>query len=278
MDQVLALQPLLVGAVLSWAGAGKVFGRLAEARAKRSALPRLVGERRALGAYRMTGRLELLVAAALLLPPWWWVDGAAATVLGVGFLGYLGYARVAAPDSSCGCLGSASVPVSWRSIGRAGLLVVASGAVLAAGTGWPSAVADDPLLSGAVLAAELAVFVVLSPELDRRWLLPARRVYVRLTHPLAGADPTEIPLAATVQQLQLSPAFREVAGLLRSDIRDHWDEGDWRFVAYTAEHESASALAVFAIPRGQYEPEVVRVAIVDEVSGATLYRPDLTPA
>jgi hypothetical protein len=276
MHEVAAVQPLLVGAVLLWAGSGKAFGRLAEARAKRSALPRLVGDGRALGAYRMTGRLELVVAIAVLLPPWWWIDGAAASLLAVGFVGYLTYARLAAPDSSCGCLGSAAVPVSWRSLARAGLLVAASGSILVADGGWLTAVADDPLLAGAVLAGELAVFVALSPELDRRWLLPLRRTYVRLTHPLAGTASTAIPLATSEQQLLRSPAYGHVAGLIRSDIRDHWDDDGWRFVCYTAASEgSASALAVFAIPLGQYDPEAVRVAIVDEDTGAALYRPEL---
>jgi hypothetical protein len=278
MDQVAVLQALLVGTVLIWAGSGKAFGRLAEARAKRSALPRLVGDGRAIGAYRTTGRVELAVAAAVMLPPWWWVDGAVASTLAVGFVGYLTYARLAAPDSSCGCLGSAAVPVSWRSLTRAGLLVAASGAMLLADGGWPTAVADDPVLAGAVLVGELAAFVALSPELDRRWLLPSRRAYVRLTHPLAGTASTQIPLATSEQQLLRSPAYREVAGLIRSDIRDHWDDAEWRFLCYTAAHGSTAALAVFAIPLGRYDPDAVRVAIVDEDTGDPLYRPDITPA
>jgi hypothetical protein len=274
VDQIATLQPLLLGAVFVSAGWGKAFGRLAGARAKRSALPRLVGQHRAYAAYRATGGLELLVAAALLLPPWWSADAVAAGALATGFVGYLTYAKLAAPDSSCGCLGSTAVPVSWRSLARAGLLVVASASILLADDGWPAAVSDDPVAAGAVFVAELAVFVLVSPELDRRWLLPLRQAYVRWTHPLAGADPTVVPLAATVQQLVRSPAYGAVADALRSDIRDHWDDGDWRFVCYTAEHGETEGLAVFAIPLGQYEPEAVRVAIVDEDTGATLYRPE----
>ncbi|HYJ69434.1 MAG TPA: MauE/DoxX family redox-associated membrane protein [Nocardioidaceae bacterium] len=278
LDQVAALQPLLVGAVLMWTGSGKAFGRLAEARSKRSALPRLVGEQRAYAAYRATGGVELVVAAALLLPPWWSADALAADALATGFVGYLTYAKLAAPDASCGCLGSAALPVSWRSLARAGLLVAASASILVADEGWPAMVGDDPVVTAGVLVAEFAVFVVVSPELDRRWLLPLRRAYVRLTHPLAAADPTVVPLAATVQQLERSPAYGAVAGALRSDIRDHWDDGDWRFVCYTAEHGETEGLAVFAIPLGQYEPDAVRVAIVDEDTGTALYRPEPAPA
>lgn len=47
---------------------------------------------------------------------------------------------------------------------------------------------------------------------------------------------------------------------------------------YTASHDDASeALAVFAVPRDRYAPDAVRVAIVDETSGATLYRPEPAP-
>ena len=202
----------------------------------------------------------------------------AAGLLALGFVGYLAYGKLAAPDSSCGCLGSAAAPVSWRTLVRAGLLVAASGSILAADGGRPAAVGDDPVAAVAVVVAELVVFVAVSPELDRRWLLPLRRAYVRWTHPLGGADPTVVPLAATVQQLVRSPAYGAVAGALRSDIRDHWDDGDWRFVCYTAEHGETEGLAVFAIPLGQYEPDAVRVAIVDEDTGATLYRPEPAPA
>jgi hypothetical protein len=278
VGQIAALQPLLVGAVLGLAGWGKAFGRLARARAERSALPRLVGEERAYAAYRATGGLELLVAAALLLPPWWSADGVVAGLLTLGFVGYLTYAKLAAPDSSCGCLGSSSAPVSWRSLARAGLLLAASASVLVADGGWPAGVGDRPVVAGAIVVAELAVVVVVSPELDRRWLLPLRRAYVRRTHPLAVADPTAVPLAATVQQLVRSPAYGAVAGALRSDIRDHWDDGDWRFVCYTAEHGGTEGLAVFAIPLGQYDPDAVRVAVVDEDTGGAIYRPAPTPA
>ncbi|MFF5073456.1 hypothetical protein ACFY2R_20225 [Micromonospora olivasterospora] len=70
----------------------------------------------------------------------------------------------------------------------------------------------------------------LSPELDRRWLLPLRQLRVRLTHPLRGGS--GVPLLASVQQLQLSEAYRRVAPLLRSDVQEHWDDGEWRFVGH----------------------------------------------
>ena len=74
-----------------------------------------------------------------------------------------------------------------------------------------------------------------------------------------------------------SGAYRAVDALLRSDIRDFWDEGDWRFVSYTASYDDRPATAVFAVPRLRYEPDEIKVAIVDDEKGETLYRPALLP-
>jgi hypothetical protein len=197
--------------------------------------------------------------------------------LAVGFLGYVGYARIVVPESSCGCLGSAATPVSTRSILRAGLLVAAAALALTADVGWWSAMVDRPVSAMAVVLLEAAVFVALSAELDRYWLMPLRRLRVRLTHPLANTGSYEVPLAATEQQLRRSGAYRSVSELLRSDVREHWDDGAWRFVSYTAAYGGRAATAVFAVPLLRFEPGDVRVAVVDEESGETLYRPALLP-
>lgn len=277
VTQLAALQALVIGAVLVWSSYGKLVGPLVEAKARRTALANLVGERRALPAFRTVGVIELAVGCALLLPPWWAVDAVAATALSVGFLAYVVYARIVVPESSCGCLGSAATPVSTRSIVRAGLLVAAAALALIAEAGWWSAAVDQPALSVAVVLAEAAVFVALSAELDRYWLMPLRRLKVRLTHPLAGTGSYEMPLAATEQQLLRSGAYRSVSELLRSDVREHWDDGAWRFVSYTAAYGERAATAVFAVPLLRFEPDDVRVAIVDEESGETLYKPALLP-
>lgn len=267
MNGVAALQPLLIGVVLVWSAYGKLFGRLAGEVARRSALKRIVGERRVLPAYRAVGVVELAIGAALLLPvrPGPGVAAGAATALSAGFVGYLGWARVVAPDSTCGCSGSAQLPITWRSLSRAGLLLAASVLALTASAGWWTAVSAGPVL---VVLAEALLFVGLSGELDRHWLLPLRRLRVRLTHPLAGTASADLPLASSQQQLLRSPAYASVAGLLRSDIREHWDDGEWRFLTYTSSYDGA--LAVFAVPRLRYDPDAVRVALVDESTGRTL--------
>lgn len=265
MDRLAALQPLLIGAVLVWSSYGKLFGRLAGEVARRSALKRIVGERRVLPAYRAVGVVELVIGAALLLPPVWRADAAAATALSAGFVGYLGWARVVAPDSTCGCSGSAQLPISWRSLSRAGSLLAASVLAVTAGSGWWSAVSVWPAV---VVLAEALVFVALSAELDRHWLLPLRRLRVRLTNPLAGTASAEMPLAASQQQLLRSPAYASASGVLRSDIREHWDDGEWRFLTYTSSYDGATA--VFAVPRLRYDPGAVRFALVEESTGLTV--------
>ncbi|MFC5923383.1 MauE/DoxX family redox-associated membrane protein [Micromonospora vulcania] len=268
INLIAALQPLVVGAVLIWSARVKLVSPHAAQAANRSALAGLVGQRRALPAYRLLGGVEVTIGALLLLPPVLRAEALAATALAVAFLGYLGYARRAAPTSSCGCLSARATPVSGRSLARAGFLAAASGLALLTTGGWLPALLGHPVAGGAVLLAELAVVVALSPELDHSWLLPLRRLRARLTHPLRGGS--GVPLLATVQQLQLSDAYRRVAPLLRSDVREHWDDGDWRFVGHAARFQGRLVTAVFAVPLVDREPDAVRVAVVDDATGHTL--------
>lgn len=264
-----ALQPLLIGVVLIWAACFKLFSRHASAYAQRSALVSLLGQQRALPAYRLLGGAELTIGVALLLPPAWWMEAAAALALTAGFLAYLAYARVAAPESSCGCLSASRTPVSWRSFARGGTLLLAAGFATAAQVSWLEAIAAQPTAAAAVLLGEAAAIVLLSPELDSSWLLPLRQWRVRRSHPLAGAS-FDVPLESSLQQLHRSGVYRQVAGVLRSDVREHWDDDEWRVLLYSAQHHGRLAAAVFAVPRLRYEPGAVRVALVDETTGETL--------
>src|SRR5262249_5731398 len=97
----------------------------------------------------------------------------------------------------------------------------------------------------------------------RYWLVPLRKLKVRLTHPLAGSQDV-VPLHATVTQLQRSEAYRQVAPLLASDLREHWDADEWRILCYSARYQDPPATAVFAVPRLRAQPAAVRVSIVDE--------------
>jgi hypothetical protein len=259
-----SLQPALLGGVLVWASALKLLHPSAPAIARRSALRRLVGTDRVVHAYRAVGVAELVLGALLILPPAHPAESAAAVAAGLGMLGYLTYARVAAPDSSCGCLGERHAPVEWRNFARAGVLVLAAALSVLASSTWLTTLAERPLATVGLLAGELAVVVVLSPELDTRWLHPLRRLRVRISHPLASSVAYEVPLGSSVQQLHKSEAYRSVYAVLRSDLLDSWDEGDWRILTYSARPDSGPATAVFAVPRLTYRPEDVRVVLVDD--------------
>ena len=279
LQVIAALQPLIIGAVLLWSGSLKLFSKYAESDARRTALTRLIGEKRTVPAYRALGVVEMLLAAALIAPPALTAETAAASALGAGFLGYLAYARISAPDSSCGCMGSAPTPVTWRSFARAGLLLAGSltALVVAPGTGWYTALGDAPVLAVAVVALGLAAYTGFSPELDHRWLIPLRRLHNRITHPLAGGGEFTVPLASSVAQLLRSGVYREVSPLLLSDVTDHWDDGEWRILTYSARYGGRPATAVFAVPRLRYEPDAVRVALVDEETAQTVYTLDAPP-
>src|SRR4051812_18746303 len=155
-----SVQPLFIGGTLLWSGGLKCFARSARRSAERSALASLVGDARALPAYRLTGALELALAAVLLIPPAFMLESAAAAVLGAGFLAYLAYARIAAPDSSCGCLSKQRTPVTWRSFARASLVLAAALLGTQAGEWWGGGLADRPL-TVVLLVAEVAALVAL---------------------------------------------------------------------------------------------------------------------
>lgn len=235
------------------------------------------------GVVRGAGVAEVAVAAALLAVPAP-VGGVASAVLGLAFVGYLARLRHVAPGASCGCAGGGTAPVTWRSFARAGL-VAASGVVVAAGTPWWRSAFDRPGILVLGLTVGLAAYVATSPEADRRWLLPLRRLRVRLLgHPLRSPG-TEtrgdapVPVAASVDLLEASLAWQSAAHLVRSSLREHWltgggDAGDgtWRVLRYAGRHETAGesrpvsvlfavdALASTCAPRGT----AVRVTVVDD--------------
>ncbi|MGH8880065.1 MAG: MauE/DoxX family redox-associated membrane protein, partial [Stackebrandtia sp.] len=144
---MIAILPLLLGVILLWAAAVKLFSRRGAVAARDTALTSLVGESLAPLAYRTLGGAEAVVGAALLVPVVWAPPAVAATLLTAGFCGYLGYARIAAPQSSCGCMGAKGAPISWRAFTRSGAMFVASLAIPAADVAWTAAVARQPAVS-----------------------------------------------------------------------------------------------------------------------------------
>ncbi|WP_186316020.1 MauE/DoxX family redox-associated membrane protein [Catellatospora sichuanensis] len=260
------LQPLLLGLVLLWSARLKLLSPHAAAAAGRSALARLVGDERALPTYRLVGVVEAALGLVLLAPPTLPAEALAAAALSLGFTGYLVYARLAAPESSCGCLSATRTPVRWRSFARTGGLLAASLLALPATVGWFDVLRTRPLPAVALLLAEAALLVALSPELDRHWLDPLRQLKVQVTRPLPAGG-FDVPLDSTVEQLHRSPVWRETAVLLTSDLREHWDDDGWRILVFTARHFGQEVSAVYAVPRLRYRPAAVRVVLIDEPTG-----------
>ncbi|MFD2348148.1 MauE/DoxX family redox-associated membrane protein [Nonomuraea ferruginea] len=255
MHGIAASQPYVLAFFLGWAGLLKLFSRRTRAQAGQTALARLVGAARAVPALVAVGLVEVAVAAALVLPPYSAAEGAAAAVLAAGFLAYLGYAHVAAPTSSCGCLGAHSRPADRRGFGRAGLLLAA---------GLLSATAGPHPPVAALVVVEVVILLALSAELDRYWLTPSRRFLVRMRGPLSVPPPGDVPLETSLRLLYLSPAYCSASSRLSSDIRETWDEDGTRFVVYGA----GARTAVFAVPLTGDDPSAVRVALVEEPAPA----------
>ena len=61
-QQVAAAQPLLIGLLFLWSSYAKLVGGDSAEQARRTALPRIVGDSRATAAYRAVGGVEAIVA------------------------------------------------------------------------------------------------------------------------------------------------------------------------------------------------------------------------
>ncbi|SED09625.1 MauE/DoxX family redox-associated membrane protein [Streptomyces melanosporofaciens] len=290
---VCALAPLVLAGVLGPAGAGKLFGRGTARQAPRTALARLLrdGGRAAL-VLRALGAVELLLAAALLAPPATPLPGAAAALLGAGFLGYLGYARAAAPGSSCGCTARQDAPFTWRAFARAAAVLAGGVATALAQQPWWTAAARRPAAALCLVLAAAAVLTALSADPDRRWRMPLRRLRLRIAgHPLAATGNrlaaaryplaatgtlAAVPVAATVELLERSRAWQSASRVVRSALLDHWDDGGWRILQFAGVHGGGTAarpvLVLFAVDAAASLDTVrepaVRVSVIDADSGA----------
>ncbi|MFE9172596.1 MauE/DoxX family redox-associated membrane protein [Streptomyces kebangsaanensis] len=277
------LVPLVLAGLLGWTGSVKLFDRDTVRRAPRTALARMLrsSERAAL-VLRGVGAVELLLAAGLTAVPANPLPGTATAVLGAGFLGYLGYGRALAPESSCGCSASEDTPITWRAFARAAV-VLAGGATAAVAHGtWWSTITGRPGGSLVFLAVAAAVLVALSADLDRWWLLPLRRLRLRVFgHPLLGGEAGDhVPVAASVELLERSLAWQTASPVVRSGLLDHWEEDGWRFLLYSGVYgtgERARPVSVVfaldaAVGRDTPGDPVVRVGLVDADTGEPVAR------
>ncbi|MFF1914900.1 MauE/DoxX family redox-associated membrane protein [Streptomyces sp. NPDC058239] len=281
-----SLAPLVLAGLLGWTGAVKVFSRGTAQQAPKTALARMLrSSERATTVLRATGAGELLIAAGLLVVPANPVPGAAAAVLGAGFVGYLGYGRAVAPESSCGCSASEDTRITWRAFARAAVVLIGGTTVAVTQGAWWPAISERPAGALVFLAGAAAVLVALSADLDQWWLLPLRRTRLRvLGHPLLGtAAGNQVPVAASVELLENSLAWQAAAPVVRSALLDHWEDNGWRILQYSGVHgdrENARPVAVvFALDatagRDTGGDPVVRVSYVDADSGEAVAMDEL---
>ncbi|MBM9507513.1 MauE/DoxX family redox-associated membrane protein [Actinacidiphila acididurans] len=270
------LAPLVCAVLLAVTGAGKLFGRRTAQVAADTVLVRVLGDaRRAALALRTIGGVEVALAAALLAAPTAVVPGAATAALGLGFTGYLGYARATAPESSCGCSAKQEGPIGLLSFSRAGLVVLGGAAAATADTSWWSRIADRPAVSTVFLVAATVVVGALTADLDRLWLLPLRRARIRLFgNPLpASAGPAgQVPVAASVELLERSLAWQAASPVVRSALLDSWDDEGWRVLRFAGVYEDMRGAhpvsVLFALDRtatiDTTENPAVRVSLIDD--------------
>ncbi|MFF1834969.1 MauE/DoxX family redox-associated membrane protein [Streptomyces sp. NPDC058231] len=272
------LAPLVLAGLLGWTGAVKAFSRGTAQQAPKTVLARMLrSSERATVVLRATGGAELLIAAGLSAAPGSPLPGTATAVLGAGFLGYLGYGRAVAPESSCGCSAREDAPITWRAFARAAVVLIGGATVAVAQDPWWPTLSGRPAGALAFLAGAAAVLVALSADLDRWWLLPLRRTRLRVFgHPLLGtAGGDRVPVAASVELLEHSLAWQAAAPVVRSALLDHWEENGWRILQYSGvygDRENARPVAVvFALDatagRDTDDSPIVRVSYVDADSG-----------
>ena len=272
------LIPLVLAVLLGWTGAVKLFGRGTAQQAPRTALARMLrSSEQATTVLRGVGAGELLVAAGLLTVPASPVPGGAAALLGAGFLGYLGYGRALAPESSCGCSANEDTPITWRAFARAAVVLAGGVTSAVAADGWWHTVSGRPGASLGLLAVAAVVLGALSADLDRWWLLPVRRMRLRVFgHPLFGTSTGDaVPVAATIELLENSLAWQAASPVVRSGLLDHWEEDGWRILLYSGvygrDEDARPVSAVFAldaaVSRVSPGDPVVRVSFVDADSG-----------
>ncbi|WP_240487105.1 MauE/DoxX family redox-associated membrane protein [Actinomadura flavalba] len=167
----------------------------------------------------------------------------------------VGELRTRRPDDGCGCFGALSTHrVDRRSVLRGALFTAAALAALTAPHAGVAALRNGTLLMGCVLALELAVFGMLSPELSS--FLDRRRLRRRPDPP---CERRHSPLDETYRRLRSSAAWTtHEAALAGAEPLDVWREGCWRFVVYALDDEREVVFAVSTAARDA----TVRAAVI----------------
>jgi hypothetical protein len=164
MDGVFGnLMPLVLGAMLTWAGATKLLVRNLPDQAAASRWYIVLGDvGRATAALRTVAWVELALGLGLLQFPTSPLPAKAAVVFGIGYVACLAFVWL-------------SRPVGWRAFARATLVVGAGLLAAGAGAPWWSAMGAQPAGAVAVILGCALVVGILSTDLDHLRLTPLRR-------------------------------------------------------------------------------------------------------
>jgi hypothetical protein len=169
--------------------------------------------------------------------------------------------RSVRPDIGCGCFGEFSTtPVTWRTILRSALLAVAALVTMRLRYMSAAKLSDSAVTLLLLLAAELVLFALLSPEI--------RDIMVRIGY----SAPCELRVVTpeqTFATLQRSAQWRKHSDLIASrEPSDVWRELCWRYVAFPSRVAGKDAELVFAIRLDHQRKPTVLSALVDTATGA----------
>ena len=181
-------------------------------------------------------------------------------------VGALQEARQRRPEVGCGCFGELSeTPIGLRTVIRSGLLCVAALATIGTPTLRMPTSSTQAELWLALLAAEVALMAILSPELGE--------ILVRLGY----SEPCELrrlPVGRTLAALRRSSQWRRYSSQVTAATpADVWREGCWRFVVYPGLARGQRVDIVFAVYLQARRPPI-RVAVLDQATNEVLGRPE----
>lgn len=185
----------------------------------------------------------------------------------------VGELRVRRPDAGCGCFGGLSGRrVERRSVLRAVLFTAAAVASLDAPLPGLDVLRADQARVALVLAVELAVFAVLSPELSA--LLGTRGLPHGPGRPAMPCERRRSPLAETYATLHDSPAWVAHENVVTSAVPlDVWREGCWRFVVFPARVDGRDMEIVFAVSTAERDRTVRSAVVAPEEAESADHQP-----
>ncbi|RCV51349.1 MauE/DoxX family redox-associated membrane protein [Marinitenerispora sediminis] len=257
IDVIRETQLPVLAVLLLLAAVGKTAVRPSGAEGPMSLLPARVRRPAALATAGVEAAFAVLLVAAA-GPLGDAARAGTAALFGVAVLALLRLRR-RDPEQGCGCFGGlSSTPVGWRTIARAGLLAAAAAAALGLPVSGLAVATGFTATHAAVLAVELAVLGVLSPELVE---IP-RRVRHRVPCELR-----EVPLSRTLRRLYASDVWHMNAEVVTTaEPVDVWRQECLRFVRFGGRRQDRAVDVVFAVPMDG-RPPVVRALIVDVETG-----------